>query len=143
MRGRGLVLAAIPLMGAIGSSGSAQLATNESALSWRIPELPPLVAVRAEEFAARRKALTDSLGDGVYVFFGARAPAQDYLPYQQNPEFRYLTGIEEPDATLILIRTAGRLQEQLYVQARNPSREVWEGERLGPERAGAGHDRTS
>jgi Xaa-Pro aminopeptidase len=132
-----MLAAAALLLVAMGSGASAQLAANESALNWRIPEMTPLTPVSATEFAARRKALTDSLGDGVYVFFGARAPAQDYLPYQQNPEFRYLTGLDEPDAALIMVRTAGRLQEQLYVQERNPSREVWEGERLGPERAKA------
>jgi Xaa-Pro aminopeptidase len=112
-------------------------AAQESALAWRIPELPPHSPVSVQEFTGRRKALTDSLGDGVYVFFGARAPAHDYLPYQQNPEFRYMTGIEEPDAMLILVRTGRELKEHLFVQPRNPAREVWEGVRLGPDGARA------
>lgn len=112
-------------------------AQTESALAWRIPELAPPEPVRPEEFAARRKALTDSLGDGVYLVLGAPAPAHDYLPYQQTSEFRYLVGIEEPDAALVLVRSGGRLEERVFVQPRDPSREVWEGARLGPDGARA------
>jgi Xaa-Pro aminopeptidase len=124
--------------GAVPRDAAAQVATQqESALSWRIPELSPPEQIRAEEFAARRKAYVDSLGEGVYLVLGARAPSQDYLPYQQNPEFRYLTGIEEPDAALVLVRSGGRMEERLFILPRNPSREVWEGARLGPEGARA------
>ena len=58
---------------------------QESALNWRIPELAPPDPVRAQEFAARRRALADSMADGVLVVFGARSPAQDYMAYQQTP----------------------------------------------------------
>src|SRR5688500_4392018 len=98
--------------------------SSGSALSWLIPELPPLAPIRAEEFAARRRALSDSIGEGTLVIFGARAPAQDYLPYQQNPAFRYLTGIEEPDAVLIMYRSAAQVIARLVVQERNPAHEV-------------------
>ncbi|MEX2283889.1 MAG: aminopeptidase P family protein [Gemmatimonadota bacterium] len=108
-----------------------------SALSWQIPDLGPLLPIRAEEFYARRRALADSIREGVLVVFGARAPAHDYLPYQQNPAFRYLTGIEEPDAVLIMYRTDTQVIERLFVLERNPAREVWEGLRLGPEGARA------
>jgi Xaa-Pro aminopeptidase len=113
----------------------AQDAQNESALTWRIPTLPPAAPIRPEEFAARRRALVDSTGDGVVIVLGARAPSQDYLPYQQNPAFRFLTGVEEPDAALIIARSGARVDEWLFVQPRNPAREVWEGARLGPQGA--------
>src|SRR5262245_54306977 len=116
---------------AVFSGASAQ----ESALNWRIPELAPPDPVRAQEFAARRRALADSLADGVLVVFGARSPAQDYMAYQQNPVFRFLTGVEEPDAALIIQKKGGQVQERLFVLPRNPAREVWEGARLGPEGA--------
>src|SRR5688500_581931 len=101
------------LVAAAAGSAAAQGVRDEPALPWRIPEMGVLEPIRAEEFAARRRALADSLGDGVIVIFGARAPAQDYLPYQQNPALRYLTGIEEPDAALIMSRTRGRLDERI------------------------------
>ncbi|HSL68744.1 MAG TPA: Xaa-Pro aminopeptidase [Longimicrobiales bacterium] len=122
---------------AVGLAGSitAPAAAQDTALTWQIPELGPPEPIRPEEFAARRRALADSIGDGVLVIFGARAPAADYLPYQQSPAFRYLTGVEEPEATLIIHKTGGRITERLFVLPRNPAREVWEGARLGPEGA--------
>lgn len=109
---------------------------TESALGWRIPELAPPQPIRPEEYEARRTAFADTLGDGVMLVLGARAPAQDYLPYQQNAAFRYLTGIDEPDAALLMMRSGGRLEQRLFVQPLDPSREVWEGARLGAEGAG-------
>ena len=114
---------------------AATAAAQDSALNWRIPELAPPEAFRAQEYAARRKALADSLQDGVLVVFGARAPEADYMLFQQNPSFRFLTGVEEPDAALIIYKKDGRVEERLFVQPRNPAREVWEGARLGPEGA--------
>jgi Xaa-Pro aminopeptidase len=97
--------------------------------------MAPPEPITADEFAARRRAFADSVGDGVILVLGERAPAADYLPFQQNPAFLYLTGIDEPDAALIMVRSGGQLRELLFVQPRNPSREVWEGARLGPEGA--------
>jgi len=107
-------------------------AQSDSSPGWRIPELAAPEPIPAAAYADRRRALMDALGDGVTVIWGARAPAQDYLPYQQNPAFRYLTGIEEPDAALMLVKQGERHEERLFVLPRNPSREAWEGIRLGP-----------
>src|SRR6476469_6023996 len=83
---------------------AASAAAQESALNWRIPEMSPPEPFRAQEYAARRRVLADSLKDGVLVVFGARAPEADYMLFQQNPSFRFLTGVEEPDAALILFK---------------------------------------
>jgi Xaa-Pro aminopeptidase len=128
-------LRACLLLIATSAAFSAAAAQNNESLNWRIPELAPPDPVRAEEYAARRRALADSMADGVLVVFGARSPAQDYLPYQQNPTFRFLTGVEEPDAALIIQKKGGQVLERLFVLPRNPAREVWEGARLGPEGA--------
>ena len=139
MRAPSRLLVAILLMnaGLLSSRPAFAQQNAESALNWKIPELGPPEAFRPEEFSARRRALADSIGDGVVVIFGARAPAEDYLPYQQQPAFRYLVGLEEPDAVLIMYRANGALVERLFVQERNPAREVWEGMRLGPDGARA------
>src|SRR5262245_6136447 len=128
-------LSALLIVVAAIAAASDTASAQESALNWRIPELAPPEAFRAAEYAARRKALADSLQDGVLVVFGARSPAADYMLFQQNPSFRFLTGIEEPDAALIISKKDGRVEERLFVQPRNPAREVWEGARLGPEGA--------
>lgn len=126
----GLLLVTVPA-----GSATAQARQTQDVAGWEIPRMPPPTPITPEEYRARRTALTDSLGDGVYVIFGAQPPAQDYLPYQQQPAFRYLTGIVEPGASLILVRTGPVLEERLFVQPKDPSREVWEGARLGPEAA--------
>jgi Xaa-Pro aminopeptidase len=104
---------------------------------WRPPATPAPVGIGAEEYAARRAALAAEMEDGVLVVFGTAEPDFDYLPWAQNANFRYLTGIVEPAAALIVEKRGGAVRERLFVQARNPAREVWEGARLGPEGARA------
>lgn len=54
------------------------------------------------EFAARRAKLFEKIGDGVAVIYAARE--QRYpIKFRQAPDFYYLTGIEEPNAILVLI----------------------------------------
>jgi Xaa-Pro aminopeptidase len=100
---------------------------------WFTPGAP----VSAGEYAERRAALMRSLGDGVFLALGADEPVTDYSPYAQTPPLRYLTGITEPGAALVMVKSAASVQELLFVQPRNPSREVWEGARLGAEAAQA------
>lgn len=97
-----------------------------------LPRLPAASPVSAEEYAARRRALTRQVGEGALVVFGAAAPPADYLPFTQLADFRYLTGITEPSAAYIAVSRGGSVREMLFVQDRDPAREVWEGARLGP-----------
>jgi Xaa-Pro aminopeptidase len=105
--------------------------------AWQLPPLPPAAPISAAELEARRRALLDGVADGVLVVFGSPAPAFDYLPYEQDLDFRYLTGIVEPGAAYVAVRQGGAVRELLFVQPRDPAREVWEGARLGPEGARA------
>jgi Xaa-Pro aminopeptidase len=97
----------------------------------QLPRLIEPAPITAAEYAARRRALLDSIGDGVLVVFGAPPPAADYLPFTQLPDFRYLTGIMEPGAAYIATKKSGQVTEQLFVLDRDPAREMWEGARLG------------
>lgn len=83
------------------------------------------------EYAARRAALAATMHDGVLVAFGAAEPAQDYLAFNQSESFNYLTGFREPDAALVIIKQGGAVRPIMFVQPREPSREVWTGIRLG------------
>jgi len=60
----------------------------------------PLLFTR-EEYAARRARLMDRIRDGAAVFLGAATPASD-RPFRQGHDFGYFTGIEVPDAYLVL-----------------------------------------
>ncbi len=104
---------------------------------WRFPDLPPAAPVSAAEHARRRAALAERMRDGVLVVWGQDEPETDYAPFAQNPAFRYLTGITEPGAALVVSKQGSQVRETLFVRRRNPAREVWEGSRLGAERARA------
>lgn len=93
-----------------------------------------LLAQSQQEYAARRAALAGKFAEGVIVAFGAHEPAQDYLSFYQSPSFYYLTGFKEPDAALVMVKKDGAVRSAtMFVQPRQPSREVWTGTRLGVE----------
>ena len=97
--------------------------------------LGPLARVEAQitqaEFAARRKALLDTLSDGVVLVLGAGEPVPDFLPFHQSRPFFYLTGFTEPGATLLMVKSGNTRREFLFVRAKNPAQEVWTGKRMG------------
>ncbi len=95
--------------------------------------VPP---IGADEFTARRDKLAARLPDGVLLALGAVEPRQDYLPFFQHSTFRYLTGVVEPEAALLMVVENSRAtQSALFVLPNDPAREVWSGRRLGPEGA--------
>jgi Xaa-Pro aminopeptidase len=108
-----------------------------TAQSWTVPATPAPAPISREEFAQRRAALAAQLEDGVLVVMGSAETEADYLPYAQNSNFRYLTGVTEPGAALVIAKQGESVRETLFVLPRNPEREVWEGDRLGTERAQA------
>ncbi len=92
--------------------------------------------VTQAEYAARRASLARMMsGDGVILVRGGPAPEQDYLGFHQTPPLNYLAGIQEPDASLLIVRRGSSVSEFLFVRERNPDREVWEGRFLGTEGA--------
>jgi Xaa-Pro aminopeptidase len=97
--------------------------------------LAPLAAgaqITQAEYAGRREALAALLGNGVLVALGSPEPEEDYISFFQNSHFRYLTGFNEPNATLVLDIRGGKLIGQhLFVQPSNPAREAWTGRRIG------------
>jgi Xaa-Pro aminopeptidase len=54
-----------------------------------------------QEYAARRGRLMDKIADGVAVIFGTATPAADRV-FRQGHDFAFLTGVEIPDAVLVL-----------------------------------------
>jgi Xaa-Pro aminopeptidase len=89
--------------------------------------------IAQSEYAVRRDALAAFVGEGVLVAFGSPEPEEDYISFNQNSQFEYLTGFTEPMAALILDIKGGKVvgAPHLFVQPNDPSREVWTGKRLG------------
>jgi Xaa-Pro aminopeptidase len=83
------------------------------------------------EYARRREALVARLPEGALVAFGAREPKEDYLSFFQSPRFAYLTGLREPEAALVMIKRGGTVSSTIFVETKDPAREVWSGMRLG------------
>ncbi len=105
----------------------------ETVDAFSLPPLPPAQPIPREEYARRRAALAAHMDEGVLVVLGAGEPEADYLPFAQGSNFRYLTGVTEPGAALVVSKRGGKVEERIFVRARNPAREVWEGARLGAE----------
>lgn len=111
-----------------------------------LPSPPPVVRdlpgagrpVPVEAHAQRRANLLDRIGVGVIAVpaagqHTARAAVPQDTDFRQDDYFFYLTGIETPDAWLILAKSPGDTRRAtLYLPERDPSREQWTGIGLGP-----------
>ncbi len=99
--------------------------------------------VAIEAHAQRRVALLDRIGVGVVAVSAAgrhtpRAEVAQDNDFRQDDYFFYLTGVETPEAWLLLAAYRGGAREvTLYLPPRDPSREQWTGIGLGPGEAAA------
>lgn len=98
-----------------------------------IVSLPLHGQITQAEYASRRAALATLIGDGVLVALGSPEPDEDYIAFNQNSQFKYLTGFNEPDAALVMDVSGGKIVglPHLFVLPSDPSREVWTGRRMG------------
>jgi Xaa-Pro aminopeptidase len=94
----------------------------------------------------RRNALAKLIhaksGSGIAVISTAPEVARNRdseFPYRHDSDFFYLTGFEEPGATLVMeVKGNGKncdLQSHLFCRPKDAEREIWDGIRLGPEAA--------
>jgi len=90
------------------------------------------------EFARRRAAFVEKMGDAVAVFPSAppavRSNDTMYL-YRQDTDLYYLTGFEEPESVLVLAPKHATTRSVLFVRPRDKERETWDGRRAGIEGA--------
>ncbi len=85
-------------------------------------------------YQERRMKLLGLAPEACFIFFGAGEVVRSndtHFPFRQDSDFHYLTEFDEPDAALILVNG----KSHLFVLERDESREVWDGERYGIERA--------
>ncbi len=85
-----------------------------------------------EEFASRRAKVYDAIGQSIAVLQGAGTP-EGYIRFRQFNEVYYLSGVEVPNAYLLLDGIAKRTT--LFLPRRNARREVSEGKMLSFEDA--------
>lgn len=90
------------------------------------------------------KLICAKTGGGIAIITTAAETARNRdseFPYRHDSDFFYLTGFEEPGATLVL-KIAGsnsrpQLESHLFCRPKDPEREIWDGIRLGPDAAPA------
>lgn len=83
-------------------------------------------------FKERREKLAENVENSVLILFSGH---ESYLSrFRAESSFVYLTGFEEPEAWVV-IRTGESPTTQLFVRDKDPSIEIWDGERFGPELA--------
>ena len=97
-------------------------------------------------YQLRRNQLAEQIfaktGGGIAVISTAPEIARNRdseFPYRHDSDFYYLTGFEEPGATLVLkVDKSGnrfQVQSHFFCRPKDPEREIWDGIRLGPDAA--------
>ena len=72
--------------------------------------------------------------EACFIFFGASEVVRSnstHFPFKQNSDFHYLTEFDEADAALVMV--GGK--SHLFVLEKDETREIWDGERYGLDRA--------
>lgn len=86
-------------------------------------------------FIQRRGRLLEDIGQGVLVLFAATPTLRNNdvtHEFRQDSDFYYLTGFDEPNAVLVLM--GGEAPRSImFVNPKDPEREVWDGARAGVE----------
>ena len=73
-----------------------------------------------DDFAARRNKVMALIGDGILILQAAELP-EAYVKFRQDNNFYYLTGVEIPDAVLII---NGKTKESVLLVPDNISKDI-------------------
>lgn len=87
---------------------------------------------------ALAKKIRANTGGGVAVIATASELSRNRdseFPYRHDSDFFYLSGFEEPGATLVIKVDQNSEETHLFCRPKDPEREIWDGIRLGPEAA--------
>ncbi|OOF54096.1 Xaa-Pro aminopeptidase [Rodentibacter genomosp. 2] len=102
-------------------------------------DLAYMVELPQEEFVERRKrVLANMQPHSALLLFSEiekRRNNDCTFPFRQDSYFWYLTGFNEPNAALLLVKTAQSEKAIIFLRPRDPLLETWNGRRLGIERA--------
>src|SRR6266849_40755 len=94
-------------------------------------QLAAAASIPSSEYQARRARLAKEIGpDAMLVVFSGKPKARDMdieYPFRQGDTMLYLTGMDQPDATLVMLPGETELREVLFVRDSNPRQEMWTG----------------
>ena len=99
--------------------------------SWRRRRPSQHAGIAPAEYQARRAALAKTIGpDALLIAFSsepARRTGDVDWPFRQEDNLLYLTGMNEPDTTLVLLPGERERREIIFARDRDPSNERWTG----------------
>lgn len=102
-------------------------------------ELAYMAELPKEEFGERRtRVFTQIQPNSALLLFSEiekRRNNDCTYPFRQDSYFWYLTGFNEPNAALLLLKTEQAEKAIIFLRPRDPLLETWNGRRLGVERA--------
>lgn len=91
--------------------------------------------IEEKEYKKRRKQLLKALSkDSIALLFANEFKSRSNdteFPFRQNSNFYYLSGLKEDNSCLMFIKTAKREKTILFVEKKDPQKELWSGKRLG------------
>ena len=94
--------------------------------------------ISQKEYQSRRNNLLDKMKDNsILLIPGEKEKIRNndvHYEFRQNSDFWYFSGIEEADATLILLKKDSK-KYILFIQEKKVEEEVWTGYRIGAEKA--------
>lgn len=95
--------------------------------------------IPASEFQVRRDRLFDAIPERSAVLLFGGVPkvfsADEDMHFEINRNFYYLTGIDQEDSALLMIKSEGERKEFLFILPFDRKKERWYGKRLTPEEA--------
>lgn len=102
-------------------------------------QLPGIANLPMSDFKTHRTKFFDKMKNNSIAFFSAarevtRSNDTEYV-FCQNKNFYYLTGFNEPDALLVLLKSDNTQQSVLFSLPKDKNHEVWHGRRVGQEKA--------
>ena len=102
-------------------------------------ELAYMAELPKKEFGERRtRVFTQMQPNSALLLFSEiekRRNNDCTYPFRQDSYFWYLTGFNEPNAALLLLKTEQAEKTIIFLRPRDPLLETWNGRRLGVERA--------
>lgn len=99
----------------------------------------PLTAQDQVEYARRRKRLIKAVGKRSAVIVPAAEELirnnDNHYPFRQSSDFHYLTGLNEPEALLVICPKRPEGEVVIFVHPNTPEKTRWDGPRVGLEGA--------
>ena len=95
--------------------------------------------IKVEEYIERREKLIEKLDDGsltiIFAGVGKKRSADENFDFVVNRNFYYLTGIEQENSILMIVKADGEVSTYLFIDERDEKKEKWTGFRLTEDEA--------